>query len=93
MLFRSAAMASHPVLDAMTDGGGGVALFWPFSDTRHFFPFRPIPVSPLGAGMLSARGLRVVTAELLLFSPVILFEIIAVALGWRTGMSPETPVR
>nr|HRC76832.1 rhodanese-like domain-containing protein [Kouleothrix sp.] len=33
----------HGVLDAMTDGGLGVAFFAPFSATRYFFPFRPIP--------------------------------------------------
>jgi inner membrane protein len=54
---------SHPVLDAMTDGGLGVALLWPFSNARFFTPWRPIPVAPIGAGMVSSRGLHVLWTE------------------------------
>ena len=39
------AMASHGVLDALTDGGRGVGFLIPFSSERFFFPWRPIPVS------------------------------------------------
>ena len=56
------ATASHGVLDAMTDGGSGVAFLAPFDDTRYFLPWRPIPVSPIGvsrffsgAGSASSR--------------------------------------
>src|SRR5580692_4474714 len=44
------ATASHGFLDAMTDGGLGVAFFSPFNTTRYFFPWRPILVSPIGVG-------------------------------------------
>jgi inner membrane protein len=54
---------SHPLLDAMTDGGLGVALLWPFSNARFFAPWRPIPVAPIGARMLSGRGLHVLWIE------------------------------
>ena len=54
---------SHPVLDAMTDGGLGVALLWPLSTARFFAPWRPLPVAPIGARMLSARGLHVLLVE------------------------------
>ncbi len=60
-----AVTASHGVLDAMTDGGLGVAFFAPFDDTRYFFPFRPIKVSPIGLAFLSARGLDVLWSEFL----------------------------
>jgi inner membrane protein len=60
-----AVTASHGVLDAMTDGGLGIAFFAPFDNTRYFFPFRPIKVSPIGLAFLSARGLDVVWSELL----------------------------
>ena len=40
---------SHPLLDAMTSGGKGVALYWPFNNERIFLPWRPIKVSPIGA--------------------------------------------
>src|SRR5262245_6682515 len=65
-----ALIASHPLLDALTDGGLGVALFWPLSSERFFFPWQPIPVSPIGPRFFSARGLRVVLVELLIFSPI-----------------------
>jgi len=41
---------SHGVLDAMTDGGLGVAFFAPFDRGRYFFAWRPIAVSPIGVG-------------------------------------------
>src|SRR5262249_24247428 len=34
--------ASHGVLDALTNGGRGVAFFSPFDPHRYFFPWRPI---------------------------------------------------
>src|SRR5258708_23223463 len=49
--------ASHGILDAMTDGGLGVAFFAPFDDRRYFLPFRPIKVSPVGRSFFSACGL------------------------------------
>src|SRR5258707_13351196 len=61
------ATASHGALDAMTDGGLGVAFFAPFENSRYFFPWTPIRVSPIGIGnFFSSRGLAVVRSELLL---------------------------
>jgi len=40
------ATASHGVLDAMTDGGIGVAFWAPFDAGRYDLPWRPIVVSP-----------------------------------------------
>ena len=54
---------SHSLLDALTDGGRGVALFAPFRAERYFFPLRPIEVSPIGMGFFSERGLEVITSE------------------------------
>jgi len=68
-LLAFAAVGSHGLLDAMTTGGLGAALLWPFTQARYFLPWRPIPVAPIGAGMISARGLYVVAVELLLFLP------------------------
>lgn len=39
--------ASHGILDALTNGGRGVAFFAPFSSARYFFPWHGIEVSPL----------------------------------------------
>ena len=55
---------SHGVLDAMTDGGLGVAFFSPFDTTRYFFPARPVLVSPIGIGeFFSEYGVRVLASE------------------------------
>ena len=57
---------SHAFLDAMTNGGLGVALYWPFSSGRIFLPFRPIQVSPIGVGSFFTEwGLRVIASELI----------------------------
>lgn len=58
--------ASHPLLDMLTDGGLGVAIFWPFSTERFFFPVHPLPVSPIGRSFISARGLFVFLNELVM---------------------------
>jgi inner membrane protein len=63
-VYFAAITASHGVLDALTNGGPGVAFFAPFDGTRYFFPWRPIPVSPLASNFFSAWGLRVFQAEL-----------------------------
>lgn len=65
----------------MTDGGLGVAFFAPFDDTRYFFPFRPIKVSPIGLSFFSARGLDVMWSEFL--SVCIPAAIIAALLSLR----------
>ncbi|SRR6266545_4273063 len=60
------ATASHGVLDALTNGGLGVAFFSPFDTTRYFFPWRPINVSPIGVGrFFNGRGAAVIASELL----------------------------
>lgn len=57
---------SHSVLDALTNGGLGVAAFWPLTPERYFFPVRPIQVSPIGVkGFFSLRGLLVLGSEIL----------------------------
>ena len=61
-----AAMASHAVLDGLTNGGQGIAFFAPFSDARWHFPWMPIRVSPIGlTAFFSIEGLRVLQNELL----------------------------
>jgi len=56
--------ASHGALDAMTNGGLGVAFFSPFENGRYFLPWRPIQVAPIGvAGFFSEWGVRVIVSE------------------------------
>jgi inner membrane protein len=72
-LLGSLVMASHGVLDTLTDGGLGIAVFWPFSNERYFAPWTPIPVAPIGLGMFSTNGLDVIGRELVVFSPLFIF--------------------
>ena len=62
-LWFAAVTGSHGFLDALTNGGRGIAFFAPFSNNRYFFPWRPIQVSPIGVGFFSARGLRALASE------------------------------
>ena len=72
-LWLAVVIASHGLLDALTDGGRGIALLWPFTNERVFAPLRPIPVAPIGIRFLSARGLFVAIAELALFAPFFIY--------------------
>jgi inner membrane protein len=64
-LFLFISTLSHPVLDALTNGGLGVGFFAPFSNERYFFAYRPIEVSPIGVrDFFSGRGLKVLLSEL-----------------------------
>lgn len=64
-LFCFIAATSHGVLDAFTNGGLGVAFYWPFDDQRYFFTQRVIEVSPIGVTrFLSERGIAVFQSEL-----------------------------
>lgn len=58
------ATASHPLLDMLTTGGMGCALWWPFDDARLFFPWRPIRVSPLEIrSFISMMGVKILLSE------------------------------
>jgi inner membrane protein len=58
--------ASHGVLDAMTDGGLGIALFAPFDDTRYFLPWRPLVCPPIDiAPFFSEWGVRSLRSEVM----------------------------
>ena len=71
----AAVVASHALLDTMTDGGLGCALLWPFSDERFFAPWRPIPVAPIGSAFLSLRGLRIAATEVVLMAPFLIYAL------------------
>lgn len=63
-LFLALATASNGLLDAMTDGGLGVGLLWPWDAARYFAPVTPIRVSPIGLGFFSERGLLTLWSEM-----------------------------
>lgn len=78
--------ASHGLLDAMTNGGLGVALFSPFDRTRYFLPWTPVQVSPIGAGgFFSGRGIEVIWSEIVwLWGPLLALGALLYAWnGWR----------
>jgi len=68
-LIVAAVVATHGLLDMLTDGGLGVALLWPFSDARYFAPWRPIPVAPIGRRLFGPEGMSLMLKECVLFLP------------------------
>src|SRR5439155_6182350 len=94
-------LASHGLLDTLTDGGLGAALLWPLHLTRYFAPWRPIPVAPIGLDFFTTDGATVALSELALFLPLWLFAFqvrvrapavaLWVALVWLIGSGD--PVR
>ncbi len=88
----------HGVLDALTNGGLGVAFFSPFSTARFFLPWHPIEVSPISpVRFLSARGTQVLASE---FLWVIAPSLAVIALSWslrrtarRKGTGSSVPSR
>jgi inner membrane protein len=87
------ATASHGFLDAMTNGGLGVAFFSPFDNTRYFLPWRPIVVSPISLSrFFSGKGFAVLESELLwIWIPAVVLAVSILILrrGLRTP-SPES---
>jgi inner membrane protein len=60
----AAAMASHGLLDMMTDSGRAVAYLWPISSVRLFADWRPIHSSPVGLAHLLSQGFARLLLEL-----------------------------
>jgi len=56
-------ISSHGLLDALTNGGLGVAVFWPWSCQRYFFPVRPLEVSPLSVERFFQQGIFIMKNE------------------------------
>ncbi len=79
---------SHPLLDMLTNGGSGVALWFPFSSERVFFSWRPILVAPISAArFFSERGWRVLQSELVWVGLPLAGLALLIWL-WRRGRSP-----
>lgn len=78
---------SHGVLDAMTEGGLGVAFFAPWNNERYFLPWRPLKVPPIGiTAFFSRRGLVVLGSELLWVAlPLVLIAVVGVALRRKSN--------
>ena len=81
-----ASLASHGVLDAITNGGQGIAFFAPFSAARWHFPWQPILVSPIGVfAFFSSYGLEVLRNEIVwLWFPSVVVALAARVLRRRS---------
>jgi len=79
--------ASHGLIDALTNGGLGIALFSPFSHKRFFLPWRVIEVSPLRpSALFSRRGLEVLRSEMRwVWVPCLAVAILGMALRGLAG--------
>ena len=76
--------ASHSILDGLTNGDLGVALLAPFDNSRYFFPFRPIEVSPIGLEFFGERGYTVIKSEMIwVWVPALSVVLLKVLLGGR----------
>lgn len=80
---------SHSLLDAMTNGGLGVAFFAPFNNQRYFLPWRPIPVAPMSLSrFFSDAGYSVLLSEILwLWIPFVLLSIVHRAVRFSLARS------
>jgi inner membrane protein len=85
-LYVFACTISHGLLDALTNGGRGVAFLVPFSDWRYHFPVRPIEVSPLGVReFFTERGVTILTNEIVwVWAPAAVVAALAVWLRRRS---------
>lgn len=72
-------MASHGVLDALTNGGHGIAFFAPFTNERYFFSLTPIEVSTLNiTRFFQGQGISVIKSELVwVWTPCIIVFILS----------------
>jgi len=84
-IFLFVSMFSHGLLDAFTNRGNGVALLWPFTDARFFFPFHPVEASPLSVKrFFTRRGLEILSSEAKwIWAPCIVFAALGVSLRQR----------
>lgn len=84
-LYTFSATASHGLLDAMTNGGLGIAFFSPFDNQRYFLPWRPIRVSPIAVSrFFSFRAFAILKTELLwIWLPAVLFALVVLSLRRR----------
>lgn len=75
-ILAAAVVATHPILDTLTDGGLGCALWWPFDTRRVFAPWTPLPVAPIGRAFLSRAGLQVALLESIVFAPFLVWGLV-----------------
>ena len=68
-------VASHGIVDMLTDVDLGVMLLWPVTDARLVAPWHPIPIAPVGPAILSPWGAMRLVIEIAWFAPVWLYAV------------------
>lgn len=86
----AASMASHGILDMMTNSGLPVAYLWPLSSVRLFADWRPIQAEPVHLGHLVPEALARFHVELWqliipMFAVALAIRITAIELRPRVG--------
>jgi inner membrane protein len=80
-LVITAAMASHGLLDMMTDSGQPVAYLWPLSSQRFFADWRPIHSGPVHLRHLVSNGFARLRSDVL----QLIIPMFAIAIAVRFG--------
>lgn len=93
--FLFVALFSHGILDALTNGGLGIAFLWPWSGERFFAPMQIIEVAPLRLSrFLSLKGATVLWSEFLwVWLPVMGMAFIGILLRLTLNRCATKPVR
>jgi inner membrane protein len=82
---------SHGLLDALSNGSIGVALFSPFDPTRYFFPWQPISMVRMRV-FLTTWNLAAIRSELFwVWIPsclVVLFTVLVRSMGRKAALRP-----
>lgn len=88
-------MVTHPLLDALTDGGRGVMLLLPLTRARLFFPWRPLHTPPGNIENILSRAWLIRSSEVPFCVTFVLIGIFGLCAGSRRcspGLSPpQTP--
>ena len=95
--FVAFSAASHGAFDMLTNGGHGVALWWPWSSERLFLPWQVVEASPLSLRrVFGPKGVEVLLSELLwVWLPCMLAGaavLVARTVFRRASLSRHTPV-
>jgi inner membrane protein len=70
------ALASHGLLDTMSQLGNGPRLLWPFTSHSYEFAWRPIPGVSSAPDYLTTQAIPTLVVETLMFLPLILFALV-----------------
>ena len=69
-------LASHGLLDAMSQLGHGPMLFWPFTTQYYEFAWRPIPGVLTASHYLTLQAIPTLVVETLMFLPLGVFGLV-----------------